>query len=85
MLGRRSMAKLVKRIGHRQVFRIQEVVIAMRLRRGNLDAAAAMSAPKGSPTPTRLPRCARNDTFPASLNSYGQRWPFHGCIENLYF
>ena len=26
--------------------------------------------PKGPPAPTRLPRCARNDTFPATLNSY---------------
>ena len=26
--------------------------------------------PKVSPAPTRLPRCARNDTFPASLNGY---------------
>ncbi len=53
-----------------QLFRIQEVVIARRLRRGNLDGAAATPVSKGSFAPTGLPRCARNDIFPASLNSY---------------
>ncbi len=47
-------------------------------RRGNLDAIAAPSVPKGSPTLTRLPRCARNDTFPASLNSYVNAPPIVG-------
>ena len=50
--------------------KFQEVVIARRLRRGNLDIAAATSALKDSPAPTGLPRCARNDTSPATLNGY---------------
>ena len=42
----------------------------MRLRRGNLDAVAATPVSKDSLATTGLPRCARNDTFPATLNSY---------------
>ena len=48
---------------------MQEVVIARRLRRGNLDAIAATSALKDYPSLTRLPRFARNDTFPATPNN----------------
>lgn len=48
--------------------------MARRLRRGNLDAAAAMSL-NGSPAPTRLPRCARNDTPLTSLNRCRPRRP----------
>ena len=54
--------------------------MARRLRRGNLDTVAATSAPKDSPAPTGLTRCARNDTSPAILNSYSvtAQWPRPG-------
>ena len=45
----------------RVTVQVQGVVIARRLRRGNLDSGSASPASKGSLAPTRLPRCARND------------------------
>ena len=63
----RQIHGIITRIGRvwqqpmgKQLFRIQEVVIARRLRRGNLVDSKGASV--GLPAPvTRLPRCARND------------------------
>ena len=62
-----------------QLFKIQEVVIARRLRRGNLDAVAATPVSKDSLAPTGLPRCARNDTSPATLNGYQHKEKVPPC------
>ena len=60
----------VKKTAPLQLFRIQEVVIARRLRRGNFVSVGKFFLAYVAATASRLPRCACNDTFPAILNGY---------------